>query len=327
LTKTRVIWDKASRASLDDLAPDVDAGTVNEIVDAKLVELGEGFSYLRLCPQDALREMEQSLKRHGQLTPIVAWHDLEAFDVIDGLKRLRAARALGWETLRTQVWAGEITQAKLMVWQCNQARGVSELEEGWLVRALYREDHLPQQHIAHLLGRHKSWVSRRLMLVEGLTDAVQADIRLGLLNATAAREVGRLPRGNQDTIAQMVCQRGMTTRQTANLVDALLLAGDEQSQQEVIQQVLEGDETMERPSRRERTPAEWLLADIEAVGRLSARLRSRLMGHPLRSLGPGIADIANRELEALLPSLGALRHTIKHVLATKEPRHAHPAES
>ncbi len=56
--------------------------------------------------------------------------------------------------------------------------------------------------IAARLGRHKSWVCRRLMLVEALDPAVQADVRLGLLMPRAAPAVGQLPRGNQPAAAE-----------------------------------------------------------------------------------------------------------------------------
>lgn len=67
---------------------------------------------------------------------------------------------------------------------------------------------------------------RRLVLAEGPAESVTADVRLGLVSATAAREVGRLPRGNQEQVAQVIARRGLTTRQTTGLVDQLLTAGD-----------------------------------------------------------------------------------------------------
>ena len=59
---------------------------------------------------------------------------------------------------------------------------------------MYRDDRLTQPQIGQLLGRDKSWVCRRLVLAKGLAESVAADVRLGLVSATAAREVGRLPR-------------------------------------------------------------------------------------------------------------------------------------
>jgi hypothetical protein len=61
----------------------------------------------------------------------------------------------------------------------NARQQLSDLEEAWLVRALYREDRLNQPQIAQLVGRHKSWVCRRLVLAEGLTSNVEPVVRLG----------------------------------------------------------------------------------------------------------------------------------------------------
>ena len=43
-------------------------------------------------------------------------------------------------------------------------------EEALVVHSLSHEDGLSQGEIAVLLGRHKSWVCRRLSLVERLSD-------------------------------------------------------------------------------------------------------------------------------------------------------------
>jgi len=105
---------------------------------------------------------------------------------------LVALRALGasWDAL-----ARAVAQHRLGA--LHDRHGLTELEEGWLVRALYREDKLAQPAIGRLLGRHKSWVCRRLMLVESLDDAVQADVRLGLIAPSAAAFLAQLQRCNQ----------------------------------------------------------------------------------------------------------------------------------
>ena len=46
---------------------------------------------------------------------------------------------------------------------------------------------MTQVEVAELLGRHKSWVCRRLALVEKLSNEAREDLRLGLLSTTAAR--------------------------------------------------------------------------------------------------------------------------------------------
>ena len=74
------------------------------------------------------------------------------------------------------------------------------------------------------MGHDKSWVNRRIALAEALSAELQADLRLGLVDATTGRELARLPRGNQREVAAAVKRRGLSTRQTQTLVEAWLAA-------------------------------------------------------------------------------------------------------
>jgi ParB-like chromosome segregation protein Spo0J len=285
----------------------------------------ETHARLRLHVADAQREMERSLSRHGQLTPVVVSRTAEGLELLDGFKRVRAARALGWAVMRGELSEVAGPGAKLLLWQCNAGGSLSELEQGWLVQALYREDGLTQPQISHLLGRHKSWVSRRLMLVEGLSDEVQASVRLGLLSATAARELGQLPRGNQDEAAQVVMRRGLTTRQATGLVTRLSSAENELSRARVLEDAMTW--TPERPrvgqradERRQRTPGELLVTDVAAVSRLSIRLHARLLEKPFTALGESAAEAASHKLKELRPGLLSLCQTIERVTAEKVER-------
>lgn len=75
------------------------------------------------------------------------------------------------------------------------------------MRALHREDGLSQPELGRLMGHDKSWVNRRLLLAEALSEELQAD--RGLVDATTGRELARLPRGNQRDVAAVVQRRGL----------------------------------------------------------------------------------------------------------------------
>lgn len=156
-----------------------------------LAQLGERLSSLRLRSPDSLRAIEHSLSRDGQLVAVVCHRHADTIELVDGFKRLVSARKLGWPTLRAEIHEVAGPAAKLLLWQSNARQELTVLEEAWVVRALYRDDRLNQPQIAQLLGRHKSWVCRRLVLAEGLADSVEASVRLGLISATAALEVAR----------------------------------------------------------------------------------------------------------------------------------------
>jgi ParB/RepB/Spo0J family partition protein len=291
-----------------------------------LAELGEQLSPLRLRSPEALREMERSLSRHGQLVAVVCHRQEEKVEVVDGFKRLIGARALGWSALRAEVHEVTGPLAKLLLWQSNARQELSVLEEAWLVRALYRDDRLTQPQIAQLLGRHKSWVCRRLVLAEGLTDSVAADVRLGLVSGTAAREVGRLPRGNQEQIAQVIARRGLTTRQTTRLVDQLVAAGDDRTRAAILAEA----ERTSMPSaprgvRAPVTPGEAMIADAAALAVRATRLQVRLLERPVASLGTAVERVVVGRLGELQAVLVALCETLAQVSPTSSAGRHHDA--
>lgn len=276
--------------------------------------LAESLSALRLCGERERLEMERSLRRHGQLSAILCCRIGDCVEVVDGFKRVAAGRTLGWSELRAEVTEeADPAAAKLRLWQANQASGLSELEQSWVIRALYREDHLSQPQIAMLFGRDKSWVCRRLMLAEGLVAEVEAQVRLGLLSATAVRELARLPRGNQQAAAGVVLRRGLTTRQVVQLVDALLLAEDEATREQLLARAAEGEPERERGTRRPAgrlSPQEWLVAEIARAKRSCLRLQVALLRTPLGSLNPAAAALVEQSLRDLQSQLYALLRSI-----------------
>jgi hypothetical protein len=92
---------------------------------------------------------------------------------------------------------------------------------------------MTQVEVAELLGRHKSWVCRRLALVEKLTNEAREDLRLGLLSATAARSLVRLPAGNQPDMLATLHRDELSATELDGVV-GLLLAAPGRSQEEYI---------------------------------------------------------------------------------------------
>jgi ParB/RepB/Spo0J family partition protein len=279
-----------------------------------IAQLGSRLSTLRLCEASALEAMRRSVARHGQIHPLSVFSEGGQWEVIDGFKRLRAAQAQGLPTQRVRVLDVDCASAKVLMATLHEQRGLTELEEGWIVRSMYRENHLSQGVIAHRFGRGKSWVCRRLMLVEALDMTVQADVRLGLLVPKAALAIGQLPRGNQQAAAQLVIRRGLTVRQTELLIAELMDCANDTARAEQMARWMTGStpKTLpgERPSRAARHEADWISADIRMVRQVSARLHARLGATPLRALGVEAAALITQSLLALAPVLDVLQGTI-----------------
>jgi hypothetical protein len=154
-----------------------------EVRPLGLDQIDERLCRYRMVQPRLERKMAESLRRYGQVSPIViCLHDRECV-LIDGFKRLHAARSMnGMSQLLARRMDVDEQGAKAAIFNLNQVgQRPQELEKSWIVHALVREDGLTQVEAAQLLGRHKSWVSRRLAMLERLCDAAREEVRLGLL--------------------------------------------------------------------------------------------------------------------------------------------------
>jgi len=202
-----------------------------EVRPLALDRIDERLRRYRLVQPQLERKMADSLKRYGQVSPIVVClHDGDCV-LIDGFKRLHAARGMnGMSQLLARRMDVDEQGAKAAIYNLNRVgQRPLELEESWIVQALVREDGLTQVEAAQLLGRHKSWVNRRLAMLERLCDAAREELRLGLLTPAISRQLTRLPRGNQAAALQTAREATLTSRELSGVVD-LLLASSTQEQ-------------------------------------------------------------------------------------------------
>src|SRR5580698_11052641 len=192
--------------------------------------LGQRYRRYRLVDPEAEEAMAGSLRRWGQLSPVVACVRDEALELIDGFKRWSAAGRIPGMTLSVRVLNVDEPTAKAAILGLNRdQRPVRELEEAWVVQGLVRDDGMTQVEAAHLLGRHKSWVCRRLALLEKLSTAVKEDLRLGLVGPSLARQLTRLPVGNQEAVLALVRREALTAQEVSGVIDLLAGAGDDQA--------------------------------------------------------------------------------------------------
>ncbi len=226
---------------------------VGQVTAVRLDDLGDQFRRYRLRVPQAVQAMVQSLRRWGQCAPIVATVRQERPQVLDGFTRWEAAHQVcGMTTLLVRLVELDDQRAKAAIYGLNQTgRRPYELEEAWLVQALVREDGLSQTEVAELLGRHKSWVCRRLALLEKLAADVRQEMEVGLLTPTAARELARLPPGNQLEVLELSRREALSRDELGGVVRLLLGSITHEQQQFVLtkpREALQQDGAAEGPS-------------------------------------------------------------------------------
>ncbi len=198
-------------------------GTAKETTDISIYQFGERYAVLRIINPKADKAMVRSLERYGQLTPVVVTRNGSGgYELLDGFKRLRGGLALSFSHLRSRILELNDRSSKAVIMQLNWvAKSISNMEEALVVHSLCHEDQLSQVEIATLLGRHKSWVCRRVALIERLCDEAQSSIKLGLIPVSMGRELARLPRGNQESLLTTINKHQLNCREVRKIAIAL----------------------------------------------------------------------------------------------------------
>lgn len=262
-----------------------------------LTEIDLDYRRYRLQHREGEEAMVRSLRRYGQLAPVVVCQLEGRMVLVDGFKRHAAASQVpGMHTLWSRHLEADSSTAKAAVYTLNAtSRQVQALEEAWLVQALVREDGLSQPAVAELLGRHKSWVCRRLALLEKLTSQAREDLGLGLVSPTVARQLTRLPAGNQDHVLETARRDSLTAAELRGVIDLLLAAGTQEKRQFILDKPRQALREHDGPVASSWDPRLSLAGN--RISRHLARLLDLLasMQSWLRYSGRGVLELRDRQ--------------------------------
>jgi hypothetical protein len=143
------------------------------------------YEALRKRAPAAERRLLGSLAEMGQQLPIVVVSEAARFVLIDGYKRVRALKRLARDTVHATGWQMPEVEALLLE---RRMRCASEdaFDQAWLLAELRTRFGLSLEELARHFEHDKSWVSRRLALVQILPATIQDSVRSGTLAAHAA---------------------------------------------------------------------------------------------------------------------------------------------
>lgn len=178
--------------------------------------------YERLRKRAPLQERRLlgSLAELGQQMPIVVVAEAARYVVIDGYKRVRALKRLARDTVRGTRWEIDEVEALLLE---RRLRASSEdaFDQAWLLAELRERFGLSLTELARRFERSKSWVSRRLGLIEALPASVHDQVRAGALPAYAAMKyllpLARANAGAAIALAAAIMPLKLTSRQIGAL--------------------------------------------------------------------------------------------------------------
>jgi len=171
---------------------------------------------------DELAELEASLKASGLLQPITVRRSGDAYELISGERRLRAATNLGWTNIQAIVRDyDERSMLVLALVENLQRLDLNAIEEARGYRRLIDEFKLTQQEVAESVGKDRTTVTNLLRMLT-LPDQVQQMVEDGKLSAGHARALLPLPGISSIALAAEAAGNSLSVREVERRVRELL---------------------------------------------------------------------------------------------------------
>ncbi|HEX6881864.1 MAG TPA: ParB/RepB/Spo0J family partition protein [Planctomycetota bacterium] len=202
---------------------------------------------------EELAELQESIRLHGILQPILVRPSAGGFEIIAGERRYRAAQALGLKSIPAVVRdaASDRTMLELALVENLQRADLDPMEKAKGFRQLLDQG-LTQEQVAEQVGLNRATVANFLRLLE-LSESVPKVVTEGLLTMGHARALLGLPdRRRQEELCALAVRRGLSVRDLEARV-----------------RELQSRPTAERDVRLSPPPPPW-------VRDLEARIRSHL---------------------------------------------------
>jgi ParB family transcriptional regulator, chromosome partitioning protein len=176
---------------LEALISSSSSGTTSTASDLQRISISRvrsnPFQPRRDFARTELAELEASLSASGLLQPITVRRRGDAYELIAGERRLRAATNLGWNEISAIVRDfDDQTMLVLALVENLQRSNLNAIEEARGYRRLIDDFKLTQQQVAEAVGKDRTTITN-LLRVLSLPEPVQRMVEQGLLTTGHAR--------------------------------------------------------------------------------------------------------------------------------------------
>lgn len=170
---------------------------------------------------EALRELSQSIERHGLIQPIIVIKKGDDFTLIAGERRLRASKLLGFSKIKAIVAnIGDKNLRELALIENIQRENLSPIELANSYQELINEYKITQEALASIVKKSRVQITNTLRLL-GLDEYIKTLIDEGKITQGHAKIMVGLNSDNQKLVADTIIGQKLSVRDTENLVKRL----------------------------------------------------------------------------------------------------------
>ncbi|MEC7121233.1 MAG: ParB/RepB/Spo0J family partition protein [Pseudomonadota bacterium] len=196
------------------------AGAQLEELPLEALQRGEYQPRREMSPE-SLNDLAASIQRHGVMQPIVVRRlggTGIQYEIVAGERRWRAAKQAGLSHIPAIIrdLPDELAIALALI-ENIQREDLSPMEQANALQRFHDEFGMSHQEIADAVGKARTTVSNLLRLI-GLQDEVKRLLEHGDLDMGHARALLALEAATQLEVAREVVARGLSVRQTEQLI-------------------------------------------------------------------------------------------------------------
>lgn len=209
----------------DDLSFNLDNINTEELIERGITKINVNSLYpspfqpRKDFNKDALNALVESVKEKGILQPLLVRKIGNRYEIIAGERRWRAAKMAGIEevpVIEKDMDNQEVLEVALVENLLRENLSIIEEAEGF--NRLINEFHHTHDALSQIVGKSRSYITNVLRLLT-LPTAVKELVKENKLSAGHARCLVGLDKAEE--IAQKIISRGLTVRQTEDLVNRI----------------------------------------------------------------------------------------------------------
>ncbi|GAC1500802.1 MAG: ParB/RepB/Spo0J family partition protein [Vulcanimicrobiaceae bacterium] len=168
-----------------------------------------------------MNELRASIAEYGILVPLIVRAKGEAYELIAGERRWRAAAMLQLAAVPAIVRPSDDRDSlEVAIIENLQREDLGALEEAAGFAQLMEDYAFTQEQLAERLGKSRPAIANALRLL-GLSDAIKAMVAKGQLSAGHARALLAAPESGRLSLAERAVREGLSVRALERLAGAV----------------------------------------------------------------------------------------------------------
>ena len=172
------------------------------------------------APLKDIAKYKKVVEAYGNVVPAVVAPEGDMYRLIDGHARIEACTRAGIKEIPVVVahFGNDTDSVKLSLMLSATREQGSPLSEGAMVEKLTKEHGYTLRELSKLLGRSKSWLSKRQTMARNLSQPLRDMIMTGAICTRTAEEIAKLPWDVQGVFAANAVKDGLTKDEVHGLV-------------------------------------------------------------------------------------------------------------